>query len=188
VLEHVLEYERQFKIIYDPTRELLLAPKNECDKRKFICTTIRPTKLPYVDMYDYEGCSKFVANFLDYEELANPSKLPSNIPSPANVLTWQEADSFDFAIVLCSLLLGCGYDAYVVYGTAPKEITTKDESLMDCPFDLSFERHDVELDPMVDEDEAKTAKKIQKIVYENNIQVSEKPLRKSEFDAEDSLT
>lgn len=26
VLEHVLEYARQFKIIYDPTRELLLAP------------------------------------------------------------------------------------------------------------------------------------------------------------------
>jgi len=26
VLEHVTAYERQFKIIYDPTRELLLAP------------------------------------------------------------------------------------------------------------------------------------------------------------------
>lgn len=28
-------------------------------------------------------------------------------------------DCFDFAMVLCSLLLGAGYDAYVVYGTAP---------------------------------------------------------------------
>lgn len=53
VLEHVLEYARQFKIIYDPLRELLLAPKNECGKRKFICTTIRPTKLPYTQLYDY---------------------------------------------------------------------------------------------------------------------------------------
>jgi len=26
VLEHVMEYERQFKVIYDPMRELLLAP------------------------------------------------------------------------------------------------------------------------------------------------------------------
>lgn len=53
VLEHVLEYARQFKIIYDPTRELLLAPKNECGKRKFISTTIRPSKLPFTDLYNY---------------------------------------------------------------------------------------------------------------------------------------
>jgi hypothetical protein len=169
VLEHVLEYERQFKVIYDPTRELLLAPKNECDKRKFICTTLRPTKLPYTELYDYEGAAKFIANYLDYEELAEPNRLPSHIPSPANVLNWQEADAFDFAIALCSLLLGVGYDAYVVYGTAPKEITTKDESLMECPFDLTFESHKVEPDPLVDEDEEKTAKKVSHAVYDNNI-------------------
>ena len=29
VLEHVLEYKRQFKVIYDPTRKLMLAPRNE---------------------------------------------------------------------------------------------------------------------------------------------------------------
>lgn len=88
VLEHVLEYSRQFKIIYDPTRELLLAPLNECSKRKFICTTIRPTKLPYTELYDYEGCAKFVANYLEYEELVEPNRLPEIIPSPANVLEW----------------------------------------------------------------------------------------------------
>ena len=38
----------------------------------------------------------------------------------ANVIKWQAGDSFDFSIVLCSLLLGTGYNAYVVYGTAPK--------------------------------------------------------------------
>jgi len=131
VLEHVLEYSRQFKIIYDPTRELLLAPQNECGKRKFICTTIRPTKLPYTELYDYQNCAKFVANYLEYEELAEPDKLPEIIPSPANVLDeWQAGDAFDFAIALCSLLIGTGYDAYVVYGTAPKFITTKDESLL----------------------------------------------------------
>lgn len=35
------------------------------------------------------------------------------------VLEWTVGDCFDFAMVLCSLLLGAGYDAYVVYGTAP---------------------------------------------------------------------
>ena len=68
-----------------------------------------------------------------------PNKLPEIMPSPANVLKWQAGDCFDLAIVLCSMLLGTGYDAYVVYGTAPKQITTKDESLMDCPFDLGFD-------------------------------------------------
>jgi hypothetical protein len=72
MLEHVLEYERQFKIIYDPLRELLLAPMNEKDLKKFICTTIRPTKLPYVELYNWERCAKFVADFLEYEELEYP--------------------------------------------------------------------------------------------------------------------
>ena len=69
VLEHVLEYQRQFKIIYDPIRDLLLAPKNECGKRKFICSTIRPTKMPFTQLYDYASCAEFVSNYLEYEEL-----------------------------------------------------------------------------------------------------------------------
>jgi hypothetical protein len=69
VLEHVLEYKRQFKVIYDPNRKLILAPKNESGKRKFICTTLRPTKLPYTELYEWDKCSKFVADFIEYEEL-----------------------------------------------------------------------------------------------------------------------
>lgn len=86
VLEHVLEYKRQFKVIYDPNRKLLLAPKNECGKRKFICTTLRPTKLPYTELYEWDKCAKFVADFLEYEELQYPNKLPKIVPSPSNVL------------------------------------------------------------------------------------------------------
>ena len=53
---------------------------------KFICTTIRPTKMPYTQLYNYQDCAKFVANYLEYEELAVPDRLPDVIPSPANVL------------------------------------------------------------------------------------------------------
>lgn len=35
------------------------------------------------------------------------------------------------SIVLVSLLTGVGFDAYVVIGKAPKEITIRNESLMD---------------------------------------------------------
>jgi hypothetical protein len=45
---------------------------NEKDLRKFICTTIRPTKLPYVELYQWEKCAKFLADYLEYEELEVP--------------------------------------------------------------------------------------------------------------------
>jgi hypothetical protein len=153
VLEHVLEYDRQFKVIYDPLRELLLAPKNERGIRKFICTTIKPTKLPYTDLYQWEKCANFVSDYLEYEELFEPNLFPETIPSPANVLDWQKGDSFDFSILLCSLLIGVGYDAYVIYGTAPRRITAKDQSLMDCPFPLDMPENEENTDPLEDADE-----------------------------------
>ena len=152
VLEHVLEYERQFKVIYDPLRTLFLAPLNERNLRKFICTTIRPTKLPYTELYEWEKCSKFVSEYLEYEELFEPDRFPEIIPSPTNVLEWQKGDCFDLSIVLCSLLIGAGYDAYCVYGTAPRKITNKDESLMDCPFPLDLPADEENQDPEFDED------------------------------------
>jgi hypothetical protein len=142
VLEHVLEYEKHFKICYDPNRQLLLAPKNECGIMKFVSTTLRPTKLPYTELYEWKECAEFISNFLEYEELDPPNALPDFIPSPANVIDWQAGDCFDFSILLCSLLIGSGYDAYCVYGAAPKYITTKDESLMNCPFDLELKEED----------------------------------------------
>jgi len=69
-------------------RKLKLAPKNERGLRKFICTTIRPTKLPYTELYEWDKCAKFVSDYLEYEELTEPTKQPPIIPSPANVLNW----------------------------------------------------------------------------------------------------
>lgn len=116
----------------------MLCPKNECGIMKFVCTTLRPTKLPYTELYEWKDCAEFISNYLEYEELDPPNSLPDFIPSPSNVIDWQAGDSFDFSILLCSLLVGSGYDAFCVYGAAPKYITTKDESLMDCPFDLEL--------------------------------------------------
>ena len=183
MLEHVLEYERQFKVIYDPSRNLLLAPRNECGRLKFICTTIRPTKLPYTELYEWDKCAKFIADFLEYEELTAPNKLPDTVPSPANVLQWQAGDSFDFAITLCSLLIGCGYDAYCVYGTAPREITTKDEALMDCPFPIDMPDNDDQDDPEVDKDEEHMiTKKESEVKPIEDFRVTKKYPHHSEFD------
>jgi hypothetical protein len=120
---------------------------------------------------------------LEYEELPVPNKLPNIIPSPANVLEWQAGDSFDFSIALCSLLIGCGYDAYCVYGTAPKEITTKDESLMDCPFSLEIDDPEDNEDPEKDEDEDEMIDKKQDGVKPSeDFSVPQKPPQLSKFD------
>ena len=64
--------------------------------------------------------------------------------------------------MLCSLLLGTGYDAYVVYGTAPKQITTRDESLMECPFSLEFKDDEENEDHHFDADEDQMVQKDKK--------------------------
>eukprot|EP00752_Nemacystus_decipiens_P018589 g16667.t1 len=85
-------------------------------------------------MYDLDKCAEFVSNFLHYEPLERPTEPPSCLPSSGQVLEWTVGDCFDFAMVLCSLLLGAGYDAYVVYGTAPGWITVRDRSRTLCPY------------------------------------------------------
>lgn len=54
--------------------------------------------------------------------------LPRHMPSPAAVLRWQAGDCFDMSMLLCSLLLGVGYDAYVVVGYAHKKVTLCDQT------------------------------------------------------------
>jgi len=44
--------------------------------------------MPFTELYDYHGCAKFIANYLEYEELMFPNKLPETMPSPANVIKW----------------------------------------------------------------------------------------------------
>lgn len=118
VLEYVENFRRQFVQLYPERKELLLCPRNECGVEKFICTTVRPTKLEYNELYDLEQCATFVAEHIQYEALADPVVLPMYVPSPTSVLGWQTGDCIDKSIVLASLLIGVGYDAYVVIGCA----------------------------------------------------------------------
>ena len=133
ILEHVIQFKKEFGLTYDPKREILLYPQNECGKYKFICTTVRPTKVPYPELYDYKKCAKFISEFFEYEELNPPTEFPKFIPAPDNVVKWQIGDSFDISIVTASLLIGAGYNAYVIYGKAPRFITSKDETRLSPP-------------------------------------------------------
>lgn len=127
------KYEQQFQIAYDQ-RELFIYPLNECNIEKFICTTVKPSMVGIVDFNDHLKCSRYLSNYIRYEPLEFADKYPQYTPSPTNVLRWQKADCFDFSIVLCSFLIGFGYDAYCVIGTASKDITLRNESVMENPF------------------------------------------------------
>jgi hypothetical protein len=93
-----------------------------------ICSTLKSTKPTLKDLYEFKSCAHFVANYITYEPLDPPYEPPKMIPSPTFTLGVQRGNCFDMAIVLCSLLHGAGYDAYVVSGYAMKVTTLMDES------------------------------------------------------------
>jgi hypothetical protein len=140
VLEYVENFRRQFVQLYPNRKQLLLVPRNECGVEKFICTTVRPTQLEYSDLYDLEDCATFVADHIQYESLMDPVALPMYVPSPTSVLHWQIGDCIDMSIVLASLLIGVGYDAYVVIGYADRTTCFADETRVELPFTSDGDR------------------------------------------------
>jgi len=78
------------------------------------------------------------------------------------------------SITLCSLLIGVGYDAYCVYGYAPREITTKNEGLMKCPYEDKGKL----IDEVIVNDEFENFKK------RNELAINKKTETVSKFDAD----
>lgn len=66
-------------------------------------------------------------------ERASLSSKPSSLYSPTTILKYQRGNCFDFSVLLCSLLVGAGYDAYCVQGYATRQLCTLDETLELCP-------------------------------------------------------
>lgn len=58
---------------------------------------------------------------------------PKRLISPSTVLKRQKGNCFEYSTLLCSLLIGAGYDAYVISGYATKETCLADESRDICP-------------------------------------------------------
>lgn len=74
-----------------------------------------------------------MSEYITFEPLENPLHPPAHLPSPHSVLAWQAGDAFDAALLLASLLLGAGFDAFVVVGYAPRAVTLRDLRGEDCP-------------------------------------------------------
>jgi hypothetical protein len=128
VLEYVENFRRQFVLLFPARRELMLCPVNECGVRKFVCSTIRPSKLANDEIYDLQSAANFVADFFEYTMLENPTQMPDLLPSPGSIVKLRAGDCYDLSHVLVTMLRGSGYDAYVVSGYAPLWITRADQS------------------------------------------------------------
>ncbi|XP_005093754.1 dynein regulatory complex subunit 7 [Aplysia californica] len=133
VLQYSDNFRRQYVHLYRDRKPLLLSPVNECGVEKFVCTTIRPSQLPFKELYNWEGAAEFVSDYLNFETLDPSYELPTRLLSPATVLKRQKGNCFEYSTLLCSLLIAAGYDAYVVSGYASRETCLADESREICP-------------------------------------------------------
>ncbi|XP_029109499.1 dynein regulatory complex subunit 7 isoform X1 [Scleropages formosus] len=137
-------FHAQYSHLYPERKPLLLCPLNECGVPKFVSTTLRPTLLPYPELYSWEGCASFVSDFLSLEPLDAPIDPPKQLSSPTWVLQTRRGNCFDFSTLLCSLLLGAGYDAYCVSGYAVKEMCLLNQSHHECPLLLNEKKEKTE--------------------------------------------
>ncbi|KAG8524304.1 Dynein regulatory complex subunit 7 [Galemys pyrenaicus] len=135
--EHLLQVADNFSCQYShlcPDRmPLFLHPLNECNVPKFVSTTIRPTLMPYPELYNWDTCAQFVSDFLSMVPLPDPLKPPTHLYSSTTVLKYQKGNCFDFSTLLCSLLIGSGYDAYCVNGYGSKGLCHMDLTREVCP-------------------------------------------------------
>ncbi|XP_061863419.1 dynein regulatory complex subunit 7 [Colius striatus] len=133
LLQVAAHFFQQYTHLCPDRKPLFLHPPNECGVEKFVSTTLRPTLLPYPELYHWDGCASFVSDYLTMEPLKCPITPPSSLYSPTTILKYQRGNCFDFSVLLCSMLIGAGYDAYCVHGYATHEMCTLDESLALCP-------------------------------------------------------
>ncbi|KAM6223368.1 dynein regulatory complex subunit 7 [Rhynchocyon petersi] len=139
-------FSRQYSHLCPDRVPLLLYPVNECQVPKFVSTTIRPTLMPYPDLYNWDSCAQFVSDFLTMMPLPDPLKPPAVLYSPTTVLKYQKGNCFDFSTLLCSMLIGSGYDAYCVNGYASKDLCLMDLTREVCPLTMKAKEvvHEVE--------------------------------------------
>ncbi|XP_051879591.1 dynein regulatory complex subunit 7 isoform X2 [Pristis pectinata] len=133
MLQYAENFSQQYKYLYPDRKPLLLSPLNECKIQKFVSTTLRPTLLNHKELYTWKGCAEFVSDFLIVDSLDPITDVPDYLFSPTTVLKRQKGNCFDFSTLLCSLLIGVGYDAYCVSGYAVKEMCLMDETKEICP-------------------------------------------------------
>lgn len=134
LLLYAENFRRQYWEKYPQRKPPILAIPNECGVQKFVSTTIRTTPLIFADMIgNWKENASFVADFIEYEALEPPTAMPNRLISPDVLLKRRKGNSFEMATLLCSLLIGTGFSAFVVSGYATREVTKNDQRRVVCP-------------------------------------------------------
>ncbi|CAF0982733.1 unnamed protein product [Adineta steineri] len=144
ILTFIENFRRQYHYIYRDRKPLFLNPLNECGLPKFVCTTVQPTLLSFSKLFQWNDAAEFVADHLNYELLEPPHELPKTLWSPEKVLYDHRGNCFDYANLLCSFLIGAGYDAFVVSGYATREVCFMDTTRLPNPYIKKREEKHVE--------------------------------------------
>jgi hypothetical protein len=134
-LEYLNDFCQQFSQVYPDRLEPYVMCRNELGVRKPLCSFIKPSKLPFKELYDLKDCSRFFSDFVMYEQLQDPLRLCDYAASAQTTINWQAGDCLDMAILLCSVLIGYGFDAYVVRGYAPQYVVDADQT-RDAPSNI----------------------------------------------------
>ncbi|XP_023233887.1 dynein regulatory complex subunit 7-like [Centruroides sculpturatus] len=100
---------------------------NECGTKKLITTYLEPVSLHYYELFEWQSCSKFIADFMKYKCLECPIRTPIIVPSPKFSVEKQEGNSLDLSMILYCLLSASLYDVYIVHGYASLEVCEMDE-------------------------------------------------------------
>lgn len=75
----------------------------------------------------------FIMQLLEGKFIASCSSQPTSLVSSTLVLQEQEGNCFDYAMLLASLLIGVGYDAYCVCGYASQDVCLLNLGRNTCP-------------------------------------------------------
>uniref|UniRef100_X2A9M0 Uncharacterized protein n=2 Tax=Capitella teleta TaxID=283909 RepID=X2A9M0_CAPTE len=105
ILAYAENFRRQYVHLYRDRKPLFLNPNNECGLEKLVCTTIRPTQLPYKELYDWDGAAEFVADYLNFTMLEPAHELPVRLLSPTTIMKRQKGNCFEYSTLLVSLLV-----------------------------------------------------------------------------------
>lgn len=171
-LEYIESFLKQYKSLYPKRKQPYMIIDNEYGLQKFVCSAIRPTQISFSELYDMYECSAFLAGYVLYEPLDPPTKPPRIIFSPTETLKRHTGDCFDLSTLLCSLLIGSGYDAYVVSGYAPRHITLRDQSNTPCPISTTLNDIFAKVKIRNEEDEMSDTEESSYIPLDNSVKSS----------------
>lgn len=127
LLQDTEKFIRQFQDSCPDRAEPFLIAYNECGTKKLIPTYLQPVSLDYYELFEWQPCSNFIADFMRYKYLQCPIHTPIIVPSPEFSIKKQEGNSLDIAMILYCLLSTSFYNVYVVQGYASLEVCEMDE-------------------------------------------------------------